>query len=170
MRVPSIEHGSDPTTGFFKPELFEEVRDLILGEGLTAPDSSEDLNGIALLARDEKWEGEGPPPVVAFVWALAAGGNPTSYVDYFVVKKELRGTMIGVFLLGTLVMVLRGIGIKKIKTVVPPGYQAHLRMLRKRGADDQGVHHFVILDLEDRHGIDQNGDHHQPAESEPASG
>jgi len=153
VRVPQIVHGANPTTGQFDGELFQEVREFIEAEGLTPPDEPDDLNGIALIARDEKWDGEGPGPVVAFVWALAAGGNTTAYVDYFAVKKELRGTMIGVFLLGSLAMVLKGIGVTKIKAVVPPGSQAYLRMLRRRGARDHGPHHFVILDLEGRDGI-----------------
>lgn len=159
MRVPEIEHGADPTTGRFREELFGEVRELIVREGLTPPDSPDDLNGIALLARDEKDEER---PVVAFVWALAAGGNPTCFVDYFVVKKELRGTMIGVFLLGALAMVLRGIGVTKIKSTVPPENRSYLRMLRRRGASDLGPHHFVILDLEERNGV-QVDDHERVA-------
>jgi GNAT superfamily N-acetyltransferase len=155
MRVPEL--------GIYQPKDFDDVVALLEAEDLAAPSEPDELNGLALVARDEEAEGD-ERPVVAFVWALAAAGNPTAYVDYFVVRKDLRGTAIGHWLLGGLVLMLKQLGVRHIKTVVPPRFTAYLRMLRRRGADDRGAHHFLVVDLEGDDGKRNENHDHQPAD------
>ncbi len=138
MRVPDVS--------LYRDDDYEEVCALVASEEYVPPSyRAELLNGLALVARDERDRYE--HGVVGFIWALAAQGNPVAYLDYFVVSKELRGTNAGLWLIGTLSVMLRQMGVKKLVGSVPTGHRAYLRMIRGRGGRDLGLHHVVEMDL-----------------------
>lgn len=139
MRAPIIE--------LYQDQDFDEVSLLIKNYGMEAPSSPRELSsGLGLLARDETFRGEGEAPIIGFVWALAANGCGTAYVDFFVVRKDLLKTMVGVWLISTLSVMLKSQGIRKIIAVAPPESGALVRMIARRGARDLGQHHVIVME------------------------
>lgn len=138
MRVPDIALYGDGD--------YDETVSLIESEGYVPPGYRAELSrGLALVARNERDRIQ--HDLIGFIWALAADGNPVAYLDYFVVRADMRGTNVGPWLLGTMAVMLRQFGVKKMVGSVPQDHYAYRRMLRKKGARDLGLHHIVELDL-----------------------
>jgi ribosomal protein S18 acetylase RimI-like enzyme len=134
----------------YRPESYGAVRELLLGCNVRPPDSSEEIErGIGLMAGE--WSESDPVgPTIAFVWALAAHGQPTAYIDYFGVAKGYRGTKAGYILLRALAAILQEkVGVKKLIASISPENRATLRMLRRHGALDMGAQHYVLMGLEE---------------------
>lgn len=110
---------------WYKDEDFIEIVDLLKRNDYRIPDSPEELNGMALVARKDG-------DIIGFVWALSAKDSPVAYVDHFVVDKSVRVSGVGINLLLVLQHRLHMEGVKKLLGVVPPGNTGYLRMLRKR--------------------------------------
>lgn len=137
MRIPVIS--------IYRPEDHDEVVALIRAHGYEVPMSPEELmHGLGLVARDERDESR---PVIGFIWALVAKGNPVSYVDYFVIRQDVVGSNVGAWVVGTMTMMLREHGVRKIVGFVPMDHHRTLKMFVNRGARDLGIHHVIELPI-----------------------
>lgn len=137
MRIPHVS--------IYSPADFDEVSALIRANGFEMPLDGEELaRGLGIVARDER-DPEGP--VVGFIWALAAEGNPVAYADYFVVRRDMVGTRVAPWIVGVLARMLSERGVRRIFAFVPNERYRTVSMLVKRGARDLGQHHVLEVNV-----------------------